>query len=80
MEVYSPGSRIGSTLSETLGLSNPGAQRVAQDQFQQSAGRGGTWPGGTGQALVEAPRIAAAERAGQSGEIHPRGRFVNLRV
>lgn len=80
MEVYSPGSHIGSTLSEALGLSNPGAQRVAQDQLQQASGRGAVWPGGTGQALVEAPRIAAAERAGEAGEIHPRGRFVNFRV
>ncbi|MEX0758969.1 MAG: hypothetical protein WD100_05265 [Tistlia sp.] len=74
------GSRIGNSLSEALGLSNPGSARVAQQQWQQLDADAGTKRQGGQQAAMPAPRLAAAERAGEAGELHPRGRFLNLRV
>lgn len=76
------GSRIGNSLSEALGLSSPGPERIAQQQVQQleAGGRSAGGDGGSQGGELSAPRLAAAERAGAAGELHPRGRFLNLRV
>lgn len=76
----SSASRIGNSLSEALGLANPGAERVAQDQWRQQAETAGTRSGGAQVQEISGARLAAAERAGEAGEAHPRGRFLNLKV
>ncbi len=84
MDGISNGGRIGNALSEALGLSSPGAEGVARQQWQQAAGaeasggRGGSALGSD--AAVSPARLSAGERAGETGELHPRGRFLNLRV
>lgn len=74
------GSRIGNSLSEALGLSSPSPQRVAQQQWQEAGQGEARSRASGGEGLLAAPRLAAAERAGEAGELHPRGRFLNLKI
>jgi hypothetical protein len=74
------GSRIGNSLSEALGLSSPGPQGVAQQQWQETRQGEAQRRTTGGDGLLAAPRLAAAERAGEAGELHPRGRFLNLKI
>lgn len=78
MDALSSGSRIGNSLSEALGLVSPSPDRVAQDRWQQADVRRAE--ANAQDQVVSASRIAAAERAGEAGELHPRGRFLNIRV
>ena len=80
MDGLSSGSRIGNSLSEALGLVGQSPERVAQDQWRQQESHSVAVREPSQPQEISGARLAAAERAGESGELHPRGRFLNLKV
>ncbi|SMF74841.1 hypothetical protein SAMN06265365_13149 [Tistlia consotensis] len=80
MDVTSSGGRIGNALSEALGLVGQSPERVAQDQLRQIDASAGRPRSGSADPSLSASRLAAAARAGEAGEVRPRGCFLNLKV
>lgn len=75
------GSRLGNTLSELLGQGAAGAAKASQQPWREIDGApAGARRTDAQQPALSATRLAAAERAGEAGERHPRGRFLDLKT